>query len=259
MEVSAPIEIIYQDSDIIAVNKPPGISVTADRWDSSAIPLDICIRQHIQTDNLPLYRVHRLDKDTSGVIVYARNKTAHHKLSMDFQERRVQKNYHVFVHGGSPQKLFDINAPLLPNADSAHRTCVHSKGKTALTRLKQVQQWQTRSGIITFWEALPHTGRTHQIRAHLSYVNMPLLCDALYGKGYDLFLSQIKCKQYWHTNNEKPLLTRTALHAASLSLYHPQSGEHLTLTAGYPKDLTILKKMLNKHAATQYHSCDTGK
>ncbi len=212
-------EILYLDESIIVVNKPAGLPVLPDGWEPGASYLvglleETYGRRSNKSDR-GLWPVHRLDKTTSGVIVFARTAEAHRDLNGQFEWHAVQKIYHAILVGvpGWEERL--AKYPLRADVGHKHRTAVDSRhGKPAETRFKVVRCFASH----TLVEAHPVTGRTHQIRAHAYALGFPLLGDLLYG------------------SEPSPLIDRPALHAYSLTLQSPLTHEKQTFLAPYPED-----------------------
>ncbi|WP_029409698.1 RluA family pseudouridine synthase [Treponema pedis] len=240
-----PYSVIYKDDDLLIVNKSAGLAAAADRWDETAPRLDkiICsdIFSNSETDDKKLYTVHRIDKDTSGLIMYALNSEIHKKLSEKFQNREIEKTYHAVVAGQPPCKNFSCNAKLKIDGDKFHRTVMDNKqGKDSFTEFTVLENLNR----FTLIEAKPVTGRTHQIRVHLKLSGFPILCDSLYGKNEPVFLSQIKKNWRGDKYEERPLLARLALHAYALKFIHPVTEKIIEVIAEYPKDLKSLVNQL---------------
>lgn len=240
MKTQADYTVLFNDEHIVVFNKRSGLNIAADRYDADSPRLDILAEKEFGK----LFAVHRIDKDTSGVIIYAKTQEAHRHLSMQFQNRSVQKTYHCLVRGRPSWDSLRVELPLLPDGDAKHRTVVNKKsGKYSLTEFFLIGV----CGPYSWIKALPHTGRTHQIRVHLAENNLSIVCDALYsGNQKPVCLSELK--RNWHGDEflEKPLLSRLALHAYQLELTHPASLERLTFTAPYPKDMDATRKQLAK-------------
>lgn len=231
--------VIYKDSNILVVNKGSGLSVTQDRWDPEIPRLDTLLEDEYGK----VFTVHRIDKDTSGVVVYALNPDTHRFLSGEFEERRVEKTYIALVYGSPEWQEKKIEIKLKPDGDSLHRTVADKKhGKYALTKCRVLASSRDFSWI----EAKPVTGRTHQIRIHLKEEGFPIVCDSLYGNREGIYLSKLKKNWRGDIFEERPLLSRLGLHALKISLKDPETGEKKTFTAPFPKDLEALRKQLEK-------------
>ena len=210
--------LLWSDDSLLAVNKPSGILTLPDGYDKTLPHL----RSIMEPSFGRLWIVHRLDRETSGVIVLARNADAHRHLNTQFQEKRASKLYHALVLGQPPWENLTIDDPLRPDGDRRHRTVVDPvRGKSATSKLKVLRRFDGYSLL----EVAPRTGRSHQIRAHLKHAGYPILADPLYGDPTD------PC----HT-----LLPRLALHALSLTLIHPETEESMKFEAPYPQDFASL-------------------
>lgn len=232
--------VIYSDDDIVVLNKRSGILIAADRYNEEAPRLDL----EAQKEFGKLFAVHRIDKDTSGLIIYARNEDAQRNLSMQFEKREIQKTYHALVYGHPLWETLEVKLPLLPDGDSRHRTVVNKKnGKPSLTEFRLIGT----CGPYSWIEAKPKTGRTHQIRVHLAENGLCIVCDPLYsGNQKPVRLSEIKKKWNGDEYEERPLLSRLALHAYKIEFTHPRTGEKMVFTAPYPKDMEATRKQLAK-------------
>jgi len=205
---------LYQDEFLLAVNKPAGLPTLPDGYNRAAPCLIDLLNQQFNR----VWVVHRLDRDTSGVIVFARTAEVHRALNIAFDSRQVHKVYYAIVIGTPEWDERVIDLPLRPDGDRRHRTVIdRARGKPALTRVRVLERF-TKHTLI---EAQPETGRTHQIRAHLAALDLPLAGDGLYG-GKDA----------------AALIQHTALHARSIEFTHPVTHEAVALSAPYPDDFT---------------------
>jgi len=230
--------VVFQDEKIIAVNKASGISVGGDRWDETLERLDRLIEKDF---NIPkIFTVHRIDKDTSGLVVFAKNSETHRELSVAFEQRDVKKLYTAIVHGRPSWKETTCDLALVPNGNKKHMTIIDKyKGKKSFTRFVCV----TSAGNYSVLQAFPETGRIHQIRVHLSALGHPVVCDELYGKMSPVKLSSFKRAWRGDPFEERPLLARLGLHAQELKLPNGQA-----FFAPLPKDMASLIKQLEKYA-----------
>lgn len=246
MSGGAPFEVISCDDDIIVVSKRSGLLVARDRYDSTAERLDMLLESRFGR----VFAVHRIDRDTSGIVVYARNESAHTALSLQFQERRVQKTYRCLVYGRPPWETLHSASPLKPDADKAHRTvAVKSGGKPSVTDFRVL----ARCGPYTWLEASPKTGRTHQIRAHLAEAGIYIVCDKLYRPGAKpLYLSDVKRAWRGDEEAERPLLNRLALHAYKIAFTHPATGLPVEFIAPFPRDMEAARRQLSKIFRTEF-------
>jgi RluA family pseudouridine synthase len=241
----ASIPVLRSDDSLLVVDKPAGLLSVPDRWDPEA-PV---ASSALEKDWGRLYVVHRLDKDTSGVLVYGRSAEAHRVLSVAFEERRVAKVYRALVRGLPDWDETSCELFLKPDGDKLHRTVVDAhRGKASATFFTVIARYSGGAGFggAALVEAKPSTGRTHQIRVHLAALGYPCLCDPLYGDGEPLLLSKLKKRWKGDPYDERPLLSRAALHALSVELAHPISGESLRLEAGMPKDMRASIAQLEK-------------
>ncbi len=235
------IAVLFADEDVLAVNKPAGITVTHDGTREESPTLAERLHQSYG-DLLP---VHRLDRDTSGVVVLARHPDAHRALNQLFETHAVEKVYHLIVVGTPDWEERQVEAPLLPDGDRRHRTIVDAEaGKPSLTTFRVLQRFQRHALL----EARPLTGRTHQVRVHAALVGLPIVADPLYGDGAPLLLSSLKRSYRAGEEPERPLIGRLALHAQRLAFPHPRTEKLLEILAPYPKDFRAALNQLAKHA-----------
>lgn len=209
-------EIIYQDEYLVAVNKPSGLLSIPDGYTPDLPNLLSFLKDEFGS----VWTVHRLDKETSGAILFALNAAAHKEMSLLFEHRKVKKNYRALVYGSNVDAQFVIDQPLRVNGDRRHRTVIDPKnGKPAQTEVI-LQKQHDSTAII---DAFPRTGYTHQIRAHLAYHGIPIVNDVLYGGK--------------SSRLPKPFPPdRLLLHALKISFIHPFSGLRTEITAPLPPE-----------------------
>jgi len=158
--------VIYSDEDIVVLNKRSGLLIAADRYDPDAPRLDLCAEKEFGK----LFAVHRIDKDTSGIVIYARNAEAHRSLSMQFENREVQKTYHCLVNGHPLWDDLHVDLKLMPDGDFRHRTVVNKRfGKPSVTDFHLFGN----CGPYSWIEAKPHTGRTHRFVFTFRQITLP--------------------------------------------------------------------------------------
>jgi RluA family pseudouridine synthase len=238
MKTPPPFTVIYENEHIIAVNKAAGISVGGDRWDESKERLDRLVAETINPPS-KILTVHRIDRDTSGLVVFAKNEETHRRLSIAFEGRDVTKRYIAIVHGRPSWQETACELPLIPNGNKLHQTIIDKyQGKKSLTRFVL----RGSAGNYSVIEALPETGRTHQIRVHIAALGHPVVCDSMYGKEKPVMLSEIKRNWRGDPYEEKPLLARLGLHAAELAV----PNEAISLHAPLPKDMAALINQIKK-------------
>jgi RluA family pseudouridine synthase len=228
--------LIFEDENRIAVNKASGVSVGGDRWDESKERLDKLIQHDLKLSKI--FTVHRIDKETSGLVVFAKNRETHRNLSLAFEHRNVSKCYIAIVHGRPSWKETSCDLALVPNGNKKHMTIIDKyRGKESLTCFKCT----VNVGNYSVLEVRPQTGRIHQIRVHAAALGHPVVCDGLYGKETPVKLSSFKRGWRGDPHQERPLLSRLGLHAQELIL---PNGP--TLFAPLPKDMASLIKQMEK-------------
>jgi 23S rRNA pseudouridine1911/1915/1917 synthase len=230
--------IVFEDNDLIALNKPSGLLSIPDREGK-----EISLKKLLIEKYGNIFTVHRLDRDTSGLIVFAKNETAHRYLSLQFEDRQTEKIYFGLVLGSPSNKNGLIDAPIAEHPVKKGTMVVHRNGKESLTDYEVLEDFRNYSWL----QFRIHTGRTHQIRVHAKHIGNPVACDELYGDGKPILLSALKHKFKLSKNEleERPILGRLALHAFSLKFNKP-NGELIKLEAELPKDLRALLQQLRK-------------
>ncbi|HMO40499.1 MAG TPA: RluA family pseudouridine synthase [Saprospiraceae bacterium] len=235
------IEPVFEDEALLIVNKPPDLLTIPDRFDATRLNLYGLLSARYEEK---LYIVHRLDRETSGIICFAKSEAAHKHLSQQFEARTVEKIYQVLVEGKPNPPAGTIDQPIAPHPTLPGRMTTTRQGKRAITHYQTMETFRAFSLL----EANIQTGRTHQIRVHCKFIGHPPAIDPLYGKREALYLSEIKHRNYQlgKEQEERPLMARTTLHAARLTLDHPISGERLHFAAPLPKDFQAVLRQLRK-------------
>jgi 23S rRNA pseudouridine955/2504/2580 synthase/23S rRNA pseudouridine1911/1915/1917 synthase len=236
----API-IIFENDSLVVVNKPSGLLTVPDRFDGNLPSLKRMLRDKYGE----IFVIHRIDRDTSGIIMFAKNDVAHKFYSMAFEERSIQKKYLGLVHGTPLQTSGTIDKPIAQHPVLKGKMYIHRLGKASVTHYRVVQNF----GLYSLVEWQIETGRTHQIRVHMQDLGHPIVCDELYGTADPILLSRIKRKFKLSKNEEaeRPLLNRLALHASSLE-FTSQEGEQIHLEAPLFKDMQATLTQLGKNA-----------
>jgi len=236
------LEELFRDEHLLAVCKPAGL-LCHPMGTLKVAALSIAARQLQEDGEAPELRpLHRLDRETSGVLLMARNHHSDAAIKSQFERRSVRKSYVALVRGRMNPEECLVDAPIgADNGPIRIRMRVHADGKSAQTRLRPLQHFgDTDFGPagtgFTWVEALPLTGRTHQIRVHLAHVGHPIVGDKLYCGDGEAFLKKWRGELSQEDIDELGL-PRQALHAQSLTLQHPVSGEELRLTAAPAEDI----------------------
>ncbi len=236
-----PLDVLYEDEALLVLNKAPGLVVhpAAGHEEHTLVNalLHHCAGRLSGIGGVARPGiVHRLDKETSGCMVVAKNDDTHVALSAQFATRKVRKIYHAIVCGELPREEGEIRADIGRHPSHRKRMAVtNDSGREARTSYRVIE----RLNSATLVEALLHTGRTHQIRVHFQFIGFPLLGDHMYGNRQNQRLAEL-------TNYCAP---RQMLHACQLSFIHPRTGERLTLSSPHPADfldaLTALRPLPN--------------
>jgi 23S rRNA pseudouridine955/2504/2580 synthase len=228
--------ILFEDDNHIVVNKPPFVASLDERGGSGEVNILRLAKQYSADAQV----CHRLDKETSGAIIIAKNPEAYRSVSMQFEKRKVQKTYHAVVDGLFTFKELFIDLPIL-NDGNRSVTIDRKEGKRAETIFNSIKFYRH----YTLVECKPITGRMHQIRIHLATQRAAICGDTLY-KGKSVFLSSIK-KGYRiaKDDEELPIMKRFALHAKHV-IFKGLDGEDIEIDAPYPKDFATLIKLLDK-------------
>jgi 23S rRNA pseudouridine1911/1915/1917 synthase len=236
---SIPLDVLYEDDDLIVVNKPAGMNVHAGAGNSSGTLVNALLGRGQGLSNAgDILRpgiVHRLDKDTSGAILVAKNDFTHHKLAEAFRTRAIEKTYIALVQGKLSTKKGRIELAIARDPKTRIKMTARPAGKltsarAARTDWKLLQEY----GPATLIEVQLHTGRTHQIRVHFSALKHPVVGDRLYGAATQLTVGKVKL----------PVLGRQFLHAARVSFTHPRTEKKITITASLAPDLKLYLEKL---------------
>lgn len=230
-------EIIFENDFFVAVNKPSGLLSIPDRLGQELSLKDILKSRYDQ-----IFTVHRLDKDTSGIIVFAKDEASHKQLSQLFEGREVEKFYLGLVHGKLMNEDGSIDAAITEHPGKNGKMITHVKGKPALTDYHVLESFR----LYTWLQFQIHTGRTHQIRVHMQHIGHPIVCDDIYGDPSPILLSALKkkFKLSKDAEQERPLMNRLALHSHKLSFTFNE--EKFNLEAEIPKDLRAMLAQLRK-------------
>ena len=240
------ISIIFENKQILLINKPTGVSVTADRSGAADI-LKLLTRQLAPAE--PLRLVHRLDKETSGILLIAKHKDAQSRYSRLFAKRKIRKLYLAIVKGPLPYKNGSIKDPIARSQRNPQAMHIHPRlGKPAHTVWKQLADF----GILSLVSAQIITGRTHQIRIHFSHRGMPLAIDSVYGSTAPLMLSSFKYGYRPKPGRDEPaMIDRLTLHAYQLTIpVGTEESETMeTFVAPLDKKFASAVKLLAKHTS----------
>ena len=230
--------VVFENDDFIAINKTSGLLTIPDREQSEKSLKEYLIDKFGQ-----IFTVHRLDKDTSGLVLFAKNETTHKFLNKIFEERSVEKFYVGIVMGEPAEKTGLIDAPIAEHSLNKNLMVVHRRGKASQTGY-EVLEGNKFYSLVSFQL---HTGRTHQIRVHCKNIGHPLACDTLYGDGKPVLLSAFKkkFKLSKHDEEERPMIGRLALHSFKLN-FTDEHGTKMELEAEIPKEFRALMKQLSK-------------
>jgi 23S rRNA pseudouridine1911/1915/1917 synthase len=230
--------ILFQNEAFIAINKPSGLLTIPDREGK-----DISLKGLLRERFTEVFTVHRLDRDTSGIVVFALTEQMHKHLSQQFEARETKKIYNGLVLGKPVQDEGVINEPIAEHPTRKGYMTVWRKGKESITEYNVLENFR----FYSWMQFCILTGRTHQIRVHMKHLGNPIVCDPLYGDGKPLFISQLKrdYKLSQSMEEERPILSRLALHSAQLS-FTDMDGRNVNLEAPLPKDLRATLNQLAK-------------
>ncbi len=237
--------VLYEDKDILVLNKQAGVIVNRSDTTRHEVTLQDLVEKHLGISYPAITRTkdaadgypsvievfqgrsgiaHRLDKETSGIILVAKNPTSFEYLQKEFKEREVEKTYLALAHGDVIPRVGEVRVPVGRLEFNRMRFGVVAGGRESLTEYKVLQTFKNKSGICSLVELYPKTGRTHQIRVHLKHLNFPIVSDELYAGRKT-------------ARNDRKELGRLFLHAAGITFTHPTTGKRMSFLAPLPVEL----------------------
>lgn len=239
------LEVLYEDDWFAALFKPAGLVVHPGPGNQRRTLVHGLLHRFKNLSGVAGKSrpgiVHRLDRDTSGLILIAKNDEAHHNLALQFKERRVEKEYRAIVEGEIPFDSDHISAPIARCRRNPERWTVdYGSGKEACTYYEVLERFSK----FSYLKVIPHTGRTHQIRVHLASIHCPVTGDPLYGKKRGLYLSDVVDDPSLKPTPETMIFHRHALHAYRLTIVHPSTNARMEFVAPVPADMMNLLAIL---------------
>lgn len=241
------LKVLYEDRRLAVVVKPAGLVMHPSAHQFTGTLVNGLLYQlenlsGIGGEERPGI-VHRLDRNTSGVVVVAKDDLAHQALSRQFKEREIRKTYLAILRGQWTAREGSIHLPIGRNTLNRKRMMVRTdgRGKEALTAFKIIEEFDD----YAFAEIRPHTGRTHQIRVHMAKIRLPVACDGVYGREQRITVSDLRRRP--RTAGEPSIIQRQALHASRLEFVHPVTGERLGFAAKLPDDMQALLEALRRY------------
>src|SRR3989344_4735280 len=231
--------ILFVNSDLLVIYKPSGIVVNNSDTIKGGVTVQSLVSDKVEAPKESVENeftqrcgiVHRLDKETSGVLIIAKNKESFENLQAQFKERKVNKEYISLTHGEIKPEAGEINVPVGRLPWNSERFGILPGGREARTLYSVVESVGEGDKALTLVKLKPETGRTHQIRVHLKYISHPIFADPFYGGRKT-------------SRNDRKILERVFLHASSISFNHPKTGERLNIESPMPKELQEVLKML---------------
>ena len=238
------LDVLYEDSDIAVINKPTNLVMHPSSQQSQGTLVNRLLHHISDLSGIGGEErpgiVHRLDRDTSGVVVVAKNDIAHQELSRQFKEREIQKTYVAVLRGEWTAREGSIHLPIGRSITNRKRMMVRvdGQGKDSVTDYQIIEDFDG----YAFAEVRPRTGRTHQIRVHMAKIRLPVACDGSYGREQQIFESDLRRQR--RQPGETPLMARQALHAANIVIVHPTTSERRQFSAPLPADFEQLLQAL---------------
>lgn len=234
-----PLEVLYQDDCLVAVNKPAGMVVhpAKGHWAGTLVAALAFHFDQLSTASGPLRPgiIHRLDRETSGVIVVAKTERAHHAVALQFEARSVEKEYFAIVQGVLDRDRDIISQPIGVHPHQRAKMAIRARHLTSRDAVTSYEVSE-RFGRFTAVRIMPRTGRTHQIRVHMAHIGSPILCDRLYAGHSRITRGEIRGQG----KDELVLLQRVALHARRLKITHPLTGKTIEFSAPIPPDIAAV-------------------
>ena len=240
MKIAKLLQVLAENDDYLVLDKPAGLLVVRDRWDKTQETLHDLVQGYLKGKAWP---VHRLDKEASGLVAFAKNAKTRTFLEKQFQQSAVEKLYWVLTEGEMEEDTGTVHLGI--SEEPQHPGKMRVGGKNAKPSLTHFEVLERFKGL-TYAKVRPESGRQHQIRVHFQSLGYPIVCDSIYGSSRAYYLSQMK-RFYKQKNDqpEKPLMNRLALHAYQLTFLDAR-GESQTIVSPLPKDFTVFLKYLRK-------------
>ena len=243
-----PLDVLYEDDWIVVLNKPADLVVHPSRGHQTGTLVNALVHHFHKLSGAygPLRPgvVHRLDRDTSGVILIIKDDSVHERIARQFEERTTVKEYIAVVEGSVGLDSDLIDAPIGRHPGNREKMAIAGRNSRSARTVYEVVR---RFGDFTVVRCFPRTGRTHQIRVHLAYIGHPIVADPVYGRRDAIYLSDITGGE--RRSDEAPLLDRQALHAHRLTVHHPMLDKDMTFEAPLAADIAALIDALKAHAA----------
>ena len=232
------LNIVYEDENIIIVNKPKGMVVHPAPGNVSGTLVNALLNYTDKLSNLGGKLrpgiVHRLDKDTSGIMLIAKNDITHAYFKEKFKSREISKDYLTLCYGDFPEEKTLVDAPIGRHPVDRKRMSVTGEGRESITKIRILSKFYINNNTISYLKVTPITGRTHQIRVHLSHLGYPIIGDEVYKRRKDININEIK------------LISGQVLHAFKLSFYHPYKKKEVVFRTPLPFDMMNLIRRLNR-------------